>query len=139
MVVDFILLSSKELHIHSQKCKHSRGQRLGPYQVIEKVGLKSYILNLPQGCRLHPSFHCYLLSKSSNSSPLRHRPVGIESGHNEYAIDFISDVKAENWPNRRGLYFRFLTHFVGYDVHAWMLLEQVDDCEQLSIFLSSYV
>jgi hypothetical protein len=32
-----------------------------------------------------------------------------------------------------------LTHFVGYDVPEWMLLEQVDDCEQLFVFLSSDV
>ena len=47
VVGDFVFLSSKGLHIHSQKCKHLRDQRLGPYQVIEKVGLKSYRLKLP--------------------------------------------------------------------------------------------
>jgi len=84
-------------------------------------------------------FHCVLLSKASISTPLRHQPIKIESDHNEYAIDFISDAKVDNWPNRRGLYLQFLTHFVGYDVPEWMLLEQVDDCEQLSVFLSSDV
>jgi hypothetical protein len=139
VVGEFVFLSSKGLHIHSQKCKHLRDQRLGPYQVIEKVGLKSYRLKLPQGCRLHPVFHCDLLSKASTFTPLRHRPTEVESDHNEYAIDFISDVKVDNWPSRRGPYFQFLTHFVGYDVHKWMLLEQVDDCEHLSVFLSSDV
>jgi hypothetical protein len=38
---DFVLLSSKGLHIHSQKRKHLRDQRLGPYQAIKKIGLKS--------------------------------------------------------------------------------------------------
>jgi len=27
-----------------------------------------------------------------------------------------------------------LTHFESFDILEWMLLEQVDDCEQLSIF-----
>ena len=55
-VGDFVfLLSSKGLHIHSQKCKHLRDQRLGPFQVLKKVGLKSYRLKLPPGCRLHPA------------------------------------------------------------------------------------
>ncbi len=129
VVGDFVFLSSKGLHIDSQKCKHLRDQRLGPYQVIEKVGLKSYRLKLPQGYRLHPVFHCDLLSKASTSTPLRHRHAEIESDHNEYAIDFISDVKVINWPSRRGLYLQFLTHFVGYDVLEGMVLEQVDDCE----------
>jgi hypothetical protein len=26
---------------------------------------------------------------------------------------------------------------VSFDIHEWMLLEQVDDCEQLSIFLNT--
>ena len=26
---------------------------------------------------------------------------------------------------------------MSFDIHGWMLLEQVDGCEQLSIFLSS--
>ena len=82
-------------------------------------------------------FHCDLLSKASNSTNLRHRPAEIKSDHNGYAIDCISDVKVDNWPNRRGLYLQFLTHFVGYDIPEWMLLEQVDACEQLSIFFSS--
>jgi hypothetical protein len=37
-VGDFVFLSSKGLHIHSQKCKRLRDQRLGPFQNIEKVG-----------------------------------------------------------------------------------------------------
>ena len=86
------------------KCKHLRDQRLGTFQVVEKVGLKSFRLELPPGCRLHPVFHCDLLSKASNSTPLRHQPVEIESDHNEYATDFISDAKIDNWPNRRDLY-----------------------------------
>ena len=84
--------------------------------------MKSYRLKLSPGCRLHPVFHCDLLSKETNSTPLRHQPAEIEDDHNEYAIDFISDAKVENWPNRRGLYLQFLTHFVGYDVPEWMLL-----------------
>ena len=72
--------------------------------MIKKFGLKSYRFKLPPRCRLHPVFHCDLFSKASNSTSLRHRPVEIESDHNEYAIDFISDAKVNNWPNRRGLY-----------------------------------
>ena len=73
-----------------------RDQRLGPFQVIEKVGLKSYRIKLPLGCRIHPVFHCDLLSKASNSTPLRHRPAKTESDHNEYAINFISDAKVDS-------------------------------------------
>ena len=60
--------------------------------------------------------------QSIQSYTLRHQLVGIERDHNEYAIDYISDVKLDNWPNRRGLDLQSLPHFVGYDVPEWMLL-----------------
>jgi len=78
VVGDFVFLSSKGLHIHSQKCKHVRDQRVGPFEVLEKAGLKSYKLKLPLGCRFHPVFHCDLLSKASNRTPFRHHPAEIE-------------------------------------------------------------
>jgi len=84
-------------------------------------------------------FHCDFLSKAYSFTPLRHQPEEIERDHDEYAIDYISDAKVDNWPTRRGLYLQFLTHFVGYIVLEWMLLEQVDDCEQLFVFLASYI
>ncbi len=32
---------------------------------------------------------------------------------------------------------QFWTHFVSFDIPEWLILEQVDDCEQLSIFLDN--
>jgi hypothetical protein len=66
---------------------------------------------------------------------LRPHQTGIEGDHEEYADDYISDVKIENWPRRRGPYLQFLTHFVSFDIPKCLLLEQVDDCGQLPIFL----
>jgi hypothetical protein len=50
-----------------------------------------------------------------------------EGDHEEYAVDYISDVKIDNWSIRRGLYLQFLTHFASFDMPEWLLLEQVDD------------
>jgi hypothetical protein len=68
---------------------------------------------------------------------LRPHQAEIEGDHEEYAVDYISDVKIDNWPRRRGPYLQFLTHFVSFDIPEWLLLEHVDDCDQLSIFLDS--
>jgi hypothetical protein len=38
---DKVYLSTKGLHIRSQKCKHLRDQRLGHYKVICNVGINS--------------------------------------------------------------------------------------------------
>jgi hypothetical protein len=60
---------------------------------------------------------------------LRPHQAKIECDHEEYAIDYISDVKIDNWPRSRGPYLQFLTHFVSFDILEWLLLEQVEDCE----------
>ena len=117
-----------------QKCKHIRDQKLGPYEDISKVGINSYKLLLPNGCRLHPTFHCDLLARATSSTSLRLFQAEIECDHEEYVVDLILDVKIDNWTRRRGPYLQFLIHFVSFYIHEWMLLEQVDDNELLSIF-----
>jgi hypothetical protein len=73
-VGDLVFLSTKGLNIRSQKCKHLKDQRLGPFKVVAKVGLTSYEILLPKGCRLHPVFHCDLLSHATSSSSLTATP-----------------------------------------------------------------
>ena len=82
-------------------------------------------------------FHYDLLSRATSSTSLRTHQAEIEGDHEEYAVDFISDVQMDDWSRRRGPYLQILTHVVSFDIPEYMLLEQVDDCEQLSIFLSS--
>ena len=100
--------------------------------------MTSYKLLLHDGCRLNPVFHCNLLSDSTTSASLRPHQAEVEGDMEEYyAINYIDDVKLDNWPRRRGPYLQFLTYFVNFDTPEWMLLEQVDDCEELSKFLTS--
>ena len=83
-------------------------------------------------------FYCDLLSyASSATSLLRPHPIEIKVDHGEYAVDYILDVKIDDWPRRRGPYLQFLTHFMSFDVSKWVLLEQVDECKQLYIFLNN--
>jgi hypothetical protein len=82
-------------------------------------------------------FHFDWLSHASSSTSLRPHQAEIEGGHEEYAVNYISDVKIDGWPRRRGPYLQFLTRFVSFDIPELLLLEQVDDCEQLSIFIAS--
>ena len=118
-----ISISTKGLHIRSQKLKHLRDERLGPFKAILKVGINSYKLLLPKGCRLHHVFHCDLLSHASSSTSLiRPHRAEIEGDHEEYAVDYILDVKIDNCWRRRGSYLQFLTHFVSFDIPKWLLL-----------------
>ncbi len=134
---DHVYLSTKGLHIRSHKRKHLRDQRLGPFTIICKVGINAYQLLLPKGYRLHLVFYCDLLFHASSLTSLRPHQAKIEGGNEEYAFDYISDVKIDTWPRRRGPYLQFFTRFVSFNIPKWLSLEQVDDCEQLSIFLGS--
>ncbi len=99
---DLVYLSTKGLHIHSRKCKHLRDQKLGTYKVISKVGTNSYKLVLPKKLGLHPVFNCDLFSHATSSTSLRPHQAEIEGDHKEYAVNFISVVKINNWSRRRG-------------------------------------
>ena len=76
--------------------------------------------------------HCDLLSRATSSTSLRPHQAEIEGDHKIYPVDYISDVKLDNWPRRRGPYLQLLTHFVSFDIPEWMLLEQADDCDFFS-------
>ena len=89
---DLVYLLTKGLHNRSKKFKHLRDQKLGPYKVISKVVMNSYKLVLPKECRLHPVFHCDLLSHATSSTSLRPHQADVEGNDEEYDVDFISDV-----------------------------------------------
>ncbi len=67
---------------------------MGPFKVIAKVGVTSYILLL-SACylRLHQVFYRDLLSHSTTSTLQRPHQAKIESDMEEYAIKYIDDVK----------------------------------------------
>jgi hypothetical protein len=89
---------------------------------MAKVGMTSYRIFLPDGCSLHPMFHCDLLSHTTITTSLRSHQAEIEGDMEEYAINYIDDVKLDNWPRRRGPYLQFLTYFANFDTPKWMLL-----------------
>ena len=106
-VGDLVSLSTRGLHIRSQKCKHLRDQKLGPFKVMAKVGMTSYKLLFSDGRRLHPVFHCDLLSHTTRTVSLRPHKAEIEGYMEECAINFSDDVKLDDWPRRRGSYLQF--------------------------------
>jgi hypothetical protein len=86
---DHVYLSTKRLHIRSQKCKYLRDQRLGLFKIICKVEINSYKLLTPKGCRLHIVFHCVLLSHASSLTSLRPHQAEIEGDREEYGVNLL--------------------------------------------------
>ena len=134
---DYVKVSTHGLRLKSQSCRKLMDRYIGPFRVLERVGNLSYRLQLERGSRLHPVFHVDVLSKAASETPLRSRPVDAVDDDMEYRVDYISDVKLDNWPRRRGLQVLFLTHYVGYNDPEWTLLDLIDDCVALDEFLKS--
>ena len=56
-VGDPVYLPTRGLHIRSQKCKHLREQKLGPFKFMA-ISMTPDELLLLDGRRLHPVFRC---------------------------------------------------------------------------------
>jgi predicted aspartyl protease len=67
-------------------------RRLGPFEIIEKIGRRAYRLKLPSAMKIHDVFHVSLLEKVSpdnfNRQPIALPPVVIDN-QEEYEVEKI--------------------------------------------------
>jgi RNase H-like domain found in reverse transcriptase/Reverse transcriptase (RNA-dependent DNA polymerase)/Integrase zinc binding domain/Chromo (CHRromatin Organisation MOdifier) domain/Retroviral aspartyl protease len=106
-------------------------KRVGPFRVLEKVGTRSYRLDLPKTMKIHPVFHVSLLERRrpdpipgrapSNPGPL------VVAGEDEFEVESVLDSKLE-----RGKLFYFV-HWKDYPISArtWEPVEFVQNSPQL--------
>lgn len=109
---DKVWLSAENLKIKQPSRKFSH-KRLGPYEVMQRVGELDYKLKLPKSVPVHPVFHVSLLSpyKSSTIPGRKHPeppPIEVEN-ESEYEVEKILDSRL----NRRKL--QYLVQWKGYD------------------------
>lgn len=60
----------------------------GPYQILERIGKAPYRLQLPEGTRVHPVFHCSLLKPfhHSTTDPVSPLPLPVTFVENQPII-----------------------------------------------------
>jgi hypothetical protein len=72
-------------------------KRLGPFEIIEKIGLQAYKLRLPASMKIHNVFHVSLLEPYHESTiPNRIRPLPppiVVDTHEEFEVEDILDSK----------------------------------------------
>ena len=81
---------------------------VGPYKVIAKVGPVAYRLDIPEGLKIHPTFHISLLKwyVGHHASP---DPIEVEDEEQEYEGEKIIDFKR----TKKGEWY--LVKWKGYD------------------------
>ena len=62
---------------------------------MSKVGINSYTLSLPKGCRLHPVFHYDLLYHATSFTSRRPHQADIEGDHEntQLTLSWMSKLK----------------------------------------------
>jgi hypothetical protein len=91
-------------------------KRVGPYPIVEKVGTRSYRLDLPKTMKIHPVFHVELLERL-RTDPIPGRtpvplPPVIVDGEEQFLVESIIDSKIL----RDKLHY--LVHWKNYSVSA---------------------
>ncbi|QRW24093.1 Retrotransposable element Tf2 protein [Rhizoctonia solani] len=115
-VGDKVWLSHQNISTNRPSIKLSH-KKLGPYLVIEKIGLHTYKLQLPHTMRIHPVFHINLLTKFHSDphgqDPPQPAPIVTEEGEEEYEVEKILDSKWKEYRKARKLWY--LVKWKGYD------------------------
>jgi hypothetical protein len=106
-------------------------KRLGPFQIIEATGTRSFKLALPHTMKIHPVFHMSLLEPYHNDTipgrePTPSPPVIIEQNE-EYEVEQIIDSRI----HRNTL--QYLVHWKGYTImdRTWEPKAHLTHCQRL--------
>jgi hypothetical protein len=109
-VGDMVLLEGKNIET-DRPTKKFDDTRLGPYEILEKVGAAAWKLRIPETNQMHPVFNEQLLTPFVEPPEHRkeERPAPkIVSGHDEYAVDEILKHR------KRGRGFQYLIKWKNY-------------------------
>ena len=124
-------------------CRKLDHTKIGPYTILDRVGLQAYRLDLPSNVNIHNVFHIsYLEPYRKNDIPgrVKEPPPTIEvDGEFEYYVEEILDSKVrKNSPNS----FRYLVKWQGYDNpidYTWEPVEHlIESLDAIADFHAKY-
>ena len=129
-VGDKVWLSSKNIKSQRPTGKLDY-KKLGPFKITEKIGSRSFKLELPHTIKIHPVFHINLL-EPYQQNPIEGRPVEnlppvIIDEQEEYEVESIIDSRI----HRNKL--QYLVHWKGYSImdRTWEPEENLTHCEEM--------
>jgi hypothetical protein len=92
-----VMLDTRNLNLHRPSKKLSE-KRLGPFEVLEKVGRSAYCLKLPLSWKIHPVFNELLLRphvgpKFPGQDIYNKPPPELIDDEEEYEVEEILDTR----------------------------------------------
>ena len=92
---DKVYLQRKHIKIKRPSTKLDF-KKIGPFEIIEKIGSVNYRLKLPRGSQLHPIFHVSLLELAKGSTPtIVNDDIQLENDEGEYEVEKILDARKQ--------------------------------------------
>ena len=134
VVGDEVLVDQNYLSPHNFATSAGRklaSKRVGPYEIIEKIGKVAYRLKLPENIKAHNVFHVRVLQryhhpKEASRKPLRPDPILVQDTE-EYEVETLIDKRIHR---RRTEY---LVKWLGYPVFeaTWEPVQNLDNAQAL--------
>ncbi|KAL6155406.1 hypothetical protein ACJBU6_05630 [Exserohilum turcicum] len=120
---DRVFLSRQNLKTR-RPCRKLDNLRVGPLEILEKVGPVNYKLRLPPGMKVHPVFHKKLLEPAPQDAELAE---DIELENDEYIVEEVKDLRKirRQW--------KYLVKWQGWpdSQNTWEPEENLTNCKSL--------
>ncbi|KAH7548622.1 reverse transcriptase [Bipolaris maydis] len=120
---DKVFLSRQNLKT-KRPCKKLDNLRVGPFEILEKIGPVNYKLRLPPGMKVHPIFHKKLLEPAPQDAELAE---DIELENDEYMVEAVKDLR------KIGRQWKYLVKWQGWpdSQNTWEPEENLTNCKEL--------
>jgi hypothetical protein len=114
---DMVLLSTRNIKFRGKKTSKLIPKYIGPFKIINKVGLVAYKLQLPDKYHLHPTFHVALLRRYQTDLTriTASQPEEELDGEDYFMVERILDHQDRKKPGHSRVTRRyFLIRWDGY-------------------------
>jgi hypothetical protein len=127
-----VLLNTKNLDNlgHKGSTKKLLPKWVGPFTILERIGVAAYRLQLPENWRIHPVFHASLLKQwNDNGEPVAAPPLVLAPALPEQELEAILDHKPRK-PGKKPRYYLVKWQGCGPEHNSWEKATKLSTCQK---------